>query len=273
MAKIRKSVIAGTWYPGTKGELKNTLKEYFSNVDLPLVDKDLIGLICPHAGYPFSGQTAAYGYSLLTDNQYDLVVVLSPMHRMALGTYLTTAADYYETPLGKVQVDQALLETLSTKIDLKFLENESEHSLEIQLPFLQYMLKQFTLLPIMTSIIDIFDLTEITSSLYELIKDRNSLIVASSDFHHINNYQEVKKRDKKVVEILKTFNLQKIKEILADSETSICGKAPIAILLELSQKFNASGIEILHHTNSGDITGEKTPGQYTVGYVSAAILK
>ncbi len=273
MNKVRKSVIAGTWYPGTKEKLNSTLDDFFSNVDLPPLDLDVIGLISPHAGYPFSGQTAAYGYSLLKNKQFDLVVVISPMHRMALGSYLTTTADYYETPLGKVKVEKELLKTLSNRIDLKFIANDNEHSLEIQLPFLQYLLKEFKLLPIMTSIIDIYNLDEISNSLYELVKDRNCLIIASSDFHHISNYQEVKERDKKVVEKLKTYNIQDIKEIFAAPDCSICGRVPITIMLEITKMLHAKALKILYQTNSGDVTGDKTPGQYTVGYVSAVVLK
>ncbi|MFO7890255.1 MAG: AmmeMemoRadiSam system protein B [bacterium] len=273
MAQIRKSVIAGTWYPGTKEKLNQTLEDFFSNVDLSSIDKKVIGLISPHAGFPFSGQTAAYGYSLIKNNQYDLVVVISPMHRMAFGSYLTTTADYYETPLGEVEVEQNFLKKLSDKIDLKFIADDNEHSLEIQLPFLQYTLKKFKLLPIMISMVDIFNLNEIVNSLYEIIKNKNFLIIASSDFHHISDYQEVKERDKRAVKVLKTFNIKNIKEILSEPETSICGKVPISILLEISKRFDASEIQILHQTNSGDVTGEKIPGQYTVGYVSAAVLK
>jgi len=273
MIQTRKSVIAGSWYPGTKNRLEQTLKDFFKNVELPSVDKEVVGLISPHAGYPFSGQTAAYGYSLLKDKKYDLVVIISPMHRMAFGKYITTTAHYYETPLGKVKVEQDLLKKLSDKIDLKFISDDNEHSLEIQLPFLQYTLKEFKLVPIMISMVDIFKLDEINNSLYEIIKDKNCLIIASSDFHHISNYQEVKERDKRAVEALKTFNIKNIKKILSEPETSICGKVPISILLEISKKLSASEIQILHQTNSGDVTGEKIPGQYTVGYVSAAVLK
>ncbi len=273
MSKIRKSVIAGTWYPGTREKLNSTLKEYFSNVELPSIKQKIVGLICPHAGYPFSGQTATYGYSLLKNKKFDQVLIMSPLHRMALGSYLTTAADYYETPLGIVPVDQKLLQTLSRKIDLQFLADDNEHSLEIQLPFLQYILKEFNLLPLMISLINLFDTKEIVNSLYELIGDKNCLIIASSDFHHINNYEQVKERDKKVVAALKTFDIQKIKKILSDPECSICGKVPIVLLLELAKKLGATDIKILHQTNSGDVTGDISPGQYTVGYVSAAVLK
>ena len=273
MSKIRKSVIAGSWYPGSKDKLVSTFKDYFSNIDIPSIKKQVLGLISPHAGYPFSGQTAAYGYSLLQEKQFDLVLIMSPMHRMALGSYLTTSADYYETPLGKVPVDQKLLQVLSEKIDLKFLSDDNEHSLEIQLPFLQYVLKEFTILPIMISLINIFDITEIVNSLYELIKDKNCLIIASSDFHHIDNYQQVKEKDKKVVEALKEFNIKDVKQRLSDPECSICGKVPIALLLEISKKLGATEVKNQHQTNSGDVTGDTSPGQYTVGYVSAAVLK
>lgn len=271
MNKIRKSVIAGTWYPGTRSELFDLIKQYFNNVPDQNFTAEPFGLISPHAGYSYSGQTAAYGYSLLKDKNFDLIIIISPFHSMTFNSYLTTKADFFETPLGRVKVEQELLHELSEKIDLKFLSADEEHSIEIQLPFLQYIFDEFSLLPIMVGHRDVYRIDKISEYIFSIIQDKKALIIASSDMHHIDNYEQVKLRDEKAINTLKTFNVEKIRNFLSSPDCSICGNVPISILFELSKKFNAIQSKILNYTNSGDVTGIKSTGHYTVGYLSAVI--
>jgi AmmeMemoRadiSam system protein B len=273
MNDIRPSVIAGSWYPGSRIELEETIKSFFEKVKLKTFSGEIIGLISPHAGYVYSGQTAAYAFKQLHGKEFDVVAVLSPLHQPIAGPYVVNDSDYYETPLGKVPIDTELVEKLSKEISLTKVQFDQEHSLEIQLPFLQVVLQNFKLLPVMIGHGDVFNTTDLVSALLNVFKGKRILVIASSDMHHISNYHEVHERDREILELLSTFHLDDIRKGLSRFECSVCGRVPISAVLDLSKQLGANRLEILHHTTSGDVTGDKRPGQYTVGYLAAALIK
>jgi len=275
--KIRRSIIAGSWYPGTPGALRSTLEGYFNNVEPTTLDGELVGLIAPHAGYMYSGQTAAYAYKQLEGKSYPIVVILSPLHRLwGAGPFVTTSADAYETPLGQVPVNTALVDALDRRIGLNRVFHDDEHSLEIQLPFLQYILGEFTLVPVMIGAPDVTAARELAPALAEVIQEEaqdNTLIVASTDLHHITDYNEVVRRDKVVVEAIASYDLTRIERVLSPPDCSVCGRVGVVAMLRAARTLGADRVRILHHTNSGDVTGIRVPGQYTVGYLAAAVYK
>jgi AmmeMemoRadiSam system protein B len=276
--KIRRSVIAGTWYPGTERELARTIDEYLSHVDQPLVPGLLLGLISPHAGYAYSGQTAAYAYHQLQGREVGTVVLMGPSHRAWVGDYAVSGEDAYETPLGRVLLDQAFIADLETRVSLRRIERDAEHSLEIQLPFLQRQLDDFRLVPIMMSADDPAMARHLATALVEIIRQRSAenghtLLVASSDLHHIENYDEVVRRDQPVVDAIAAYDLETLTGLLMAPGCTVCGRIPILTTLHAARTLGADAARVLHHTNSGDVTGQRRPGQYTVGYMSAAIFK
>ena len=271
--KIRSSVIAGTWYPGNKNQLENMIQTFFKQAHKKQSDGNIMGLISPHAGYIYSGQIAAYGYKQLCGYTFDTIVIISPLHQMYVGDYMINTADFYETPLGKIPVSRDDVQLLKNKIDISFITADGEHALEIQLPFLQIALKDFSILPIMVGKYDVFSCEDIINALADIFKDRKTLFIASTDLHHIPNYEQVVERDKKVVDTLAKFALPEVRDILSGPDCSVCGKVPISIVLDVTQKLGANTLKILKYSNSGDVTGNRQDGQYTVGYVSAAIFK
>ncbi len=272
-SSIRPSAISGTWYPGDGKQLRKAIEAYFSNVDIPPVKGEIMGLISPHAGYTYSGQVAAYGYKQIMGKSYDIVVVISPLHRMAAGAYVSTHVSFYQTPLGDIPVAEELVDRISQKIDLKRISMDNEHSLEIQLPFLQVALKSFSLLPIMVGHGDVYRCTELVEILVNVLKSKKCLLVASSDLHHIDRYDEVVTKDKAVAEAFSRFQLEGIQEVLSRPDCSVCGRVPITIVVDTAQKLGANKLIVLEQTNSGDVTGEKSSGEYTVGYLSAVLVK
>ncbi len=270
---IRRSVIAGAWYPGNSNLLRETVESYFARIKGKPVEGEIVGIISPHAGYPYSGQVAAYGYKQLIGKSFDVVVILSPFHQMPVGGYMVNSASYYATPLGKVPIEKELLEQIADEVELTFISYETEHSIEIQLPFLQVTLKEFTLLPIMIGLGNVYGCQDIVKALVKVLKGRKFLLIASTDLHHIPDYDEVVRRDKAVIEALLSFDLTRIREVLSPDDCSVCGKVPVSIVVDTAQRIGANKLIVLHHTNSGDVTGEKQPGQYTVGYLSAVIVK
>ncbi len=269
--KVRRSVIAGTWYPGQPEELRRTVNGFLSNVEPQPIGEEVVGLIAPHAGYAYSGQTAAYAYRQVKGLSYDVVAIVSPVHRMSLGRFAVTSAAAYETPLGLVKLDGELLGALEEKVRLNRVGRDGEHSLEIQLPFLQVALGDFRLLPVMIGQSSFEAGEELGTALVEVLRDEKALVVASTDLHHIENYDEVVRRDKVVVDTIASFDMARIKEVLSLWDCSVCGRIPVYAMLTAARALGADKVRILHHTNSGDVTGIRVPGQYTVGYLAAAV--
>ena len=275
---IRRPVIAGSWYPGTEKSLAYTIDDYLSRGDQPLIDGELFGLISPHAGYVYSGQTAAYAYYQLRGRQVDTVVLMGPSHRAWVSDYAVSAEDAYETPLGLVPLDQDFIADLAARVPVRRVRRDAEHSLEIQLPFLQRQLSAFHLVPIMMSADDPAVAQRLATALAETIRYRAEgggriLLVASSDMHHIEQYDEVVRRDRLVVEAIAAYDLQALTPLLMAPSCSVCGRMPILTALHAGKALGADSVKVLHQTNSGDVTGQRGPGQYTVGYMAAAIYK
>ena len=274
----RQSVIAGSWYPGTERSLARTVDDYFAQVDQPPVTGELWGLVSPHAGYAYSGQTAAYAYRQLQGRQVDTVVVMGPSHQAWVGDYAAGTEDAYETPLGLVPVDHAFVEDLAGRVSLRRVQGDAEHSLEIQLPFLQRQLGEFRLVPIMMSADLPGAAQRLAAALVEVIRQRltdgqHILLVASSDLHHIENYDEVVLRDQAVVDAIAAFDLPTLTSLLMAPRCSVCGRIPILTVLHAARALGADAVKVLHHTNSGDVTGQRRAGQYTVGYMAAAVYQ
>ena len=276
---VRHSVIAGSWYPGTEAGLTRTIDDYLARVAAqPPLPGRLIGLICPHAGYAYSGPTAAYAYHQLQGRTVDTVVLMGPSHRAWVGDYAVSIEDAYETPLGLVPLDLDFIAALANRVSLTRVRRDAEHSLEIQLPFLQRQLADFRLVPIMMSADDPAVARELAGALVETIREQperlgRTLLVASSDLHHIENYDQVVGRDQRVVDAVAAYDLEALTAALMDRHSTVCGRMPILTAFYAGQALGADQARVLHHTTSGDVTGDRQPGQYTVGYMAAALYE
>ena len=276
---IRQSVIAGSWYPGQPDTLRRTLAGYLADAEKVELEGELKALISPHAGYAYSGPTAAYAYKQLESGPaFDTVAVLSPVHQAYLGRFAVTRAGYYETPLGLVEVDAELVEALGKEVTLNRVGFDGEHSLEIQLPFLQQVLGTFTLLPVMlgeslTSDRGLAACRELSAALAKLLRDRKALIVASTDLAHLYNYNDVVRHDRVMVELVERFDVEGLARALIEGRCHACGGAPVVAALLAAQALGSNRAKVLHYTNSGDVTGNRRPGSYTVGYMAAAVYQ
>ncbi len=275
---IRPSVIAGSWYPGTEKALARTVDEYLAHVDQEPIGGELLGLISPHAGYVYSGQTAAYAYHQVEGREFETVVLMGPSHRAWVGEVAASSEDAYATPLGTVPLDRDFLDVLGERLTLHPIHGDQEHALEIQLPFLQRQLGEFALVPLLTNADNPQAARRLSTALAEIIRarsaeSRRTLLVASSDLHHIPDYAEVVRRDQAVVDAVDTYDLETLTQRLMDPRSSVCGRIPILTVLHAAQRLGADATRVLHYTNSGDVTGQRTPGQYTVGYMAAAVYR
>jgi hypothetical protein len=275
---VRRAVVAGQWYPGSEAALNRALDGYFARAaEQPLLPGHIWGLISPHAGYAYSGQAAAYAYRQLEGRSYSRVVLMAPSHRAWVGDYAISSEEAYETPLGQVLLDQEFIATLEQHLRVMRIRRDAEHALEIQLPFLQRQLGTFRLVPILMSADAPAAADRLAAALAEIVsgpqqQPGQTLLVASSDLHHIDDYEQVKRRDQRVVEAVDRFDVARLTEVLMDPGSTVCGRMPILTTLHAARRLGATQARVLYHTSSGDVTGERWPGQYTVGYMSAAVF-
>jgi AmmeMemoRadiSam system protein B len=267
---VRPSPIAGTWYPGSQEALGATIDRFLAGVPDRELEGRIIGLVAPHAGYIYSGQVAAHAYKLLQGHRYAQVVVLSPSHRPYPGEFQVTSKRHYETPLGLVQVDQDTVDRLAEYVPITRLERDEEHSLEIQLPFLQRVLGEFLLVPVMMRAQSWEDCQALARALDRVLGEARPLMVASTDLCHAHNYEQVRNTDAATLAALEKGDAHEFWQT-AWRMQGACGFNAVTTVLLASQQWGASQVVLLHATNSGDVTGQRAG--YVVGYAAAAIVE
>ena len=267
-AIIRPSAVAGKWYREDPKALKLQIESLLKNVKLPPLPSRINALIVPHAGYRFSGPTAAYAYKAIAGRGYNRVVILAPSHYAHFYGASTLDVVAYETPLGQVPVDRKVVKALLKNPLFKehTMAHLREHAIEAQLPFLQIVLKDFKIVPILISEVkdeDIFILADILKKV--LGKDiKNTLFIASSDFTHFgpmygyvpfkeNISEKIKKMDMEAVEFIKKGDSKGLLDYYHKTKITICGIYPIAITISSLAK-QPKGF-LLHYTTSGEILG------------------
>lgn len=276
---VRESAIAGTWYPGSAPELRHKVEGYLSQVSRAALPGRVLALISPHAGYAYSGLVAAHAYAQVRGMDIRRVVLLGPLHRLIrgsrLGVFMAPEETAYRTPLGDVALDQAFLTELGGRVPLTPVRRDEEHSLEIQLPFLQVALGSFALAPIMLGehISEPGALARAEAlglALAELC-DAHTLLVASTDLSHLDNYADVCRIDGRTVDLVAAFDVAGLNVALQAEEIQACGATGVVAVLAAARQLGARGAQVLAYATSGDITGQKHPGTYTVGYLAAAV--
>lgn len=272
---VRQSIIAGTWYPGQPDELREMINDFLSNVEPRPTEGKLVGLVAPHAGYVYSGQVAAYAYRQLRPNGettelLDLVVVISPLHRMMIGQFATSRAAHYETPLGLVPLDAGAVDALDEAVGLDRVGFDNEHSLEIQLPFLQVVLGEFKLLPVMVGDQDFHSCQKLADALADLLRDRSALIVASTDLSHFYPYNRAVQIDHGTLAYIANFDPEGLAQALQTHRAEACGGGPVVVTLLAARTLGADRADVLKYANSGDVTGDRSS---VVGYAAGAIYR
>ncbi|MGI6209460.1 MAG: AmmeMemoRadiSam system protein B, partial [Anaerolineae bacterium] len=238
------------WYPASAARLRRQIESLLA--EAPLLDLGRpLGLVAPHAGLRFSGGVAARAYRQLEGHSYDLVVVLSPLHRRPIGPFAATAYRYYSTPLGLIPVEEDLLNALGSSLPLKRVQVDDEHSLEIQLPFLQHQLGEFDLLPIMMGDQSPAAGQALAAALAPMLEGRQALVVASSDLSHFHDYQTAVELDQGLVERLAAYDPEGLIRMLDRGEAEACGGGPIYTALILCRALGAGQVRVLQYANSG----------------------
>ena len=270
---LRPSPIAGTWYEGHPKSLARSVDEYLNNAKLPTMNGEVVGVIAPHAGHIYSGPVAGYAFAALRGLSPKLVAVISPFHNLARYPLITTAHDAYSTPLGSIEVDKSALAELSSQLDIPITPvfADKEHSLEIELPFLQRALTgDFKLLPIMVRAQEVDVAQKLGHALAQVLKDKNAVLVASTDLSHFYDQATANMLDAEMLRRIGAFDPEAIFEAEQTGKAFACGHAAVAAVLWAARELGANKVQVLRHATSGDVTGDYSS---VVGYGAAVVLK
>jgi MEMO1 family protein len=283
MAKIRRSTVAGTFYAGNaealKVQVENCFLHNFGSKKLPQVNnggpREILGLLCPHAGYVYSGSVAANAFfELALDGRPDVVVILGPNHT-GYGSALSVMNEgAWHTPFGDVEIDAEVANELvkeTSILDVDEVAHRHEHSIEVQLPFLQYLYgNKFRFVPVCFLMQDLESAVEVGRALVEVLANRNAVVIASSDFTHYESQASVNRKDLAALKAVEALDAKQLYATIEAQNVSACGYAPIAALMTYAKGLGAQKAELLSHRTSGDITGDTSS---VVGYAAAAIRK
>jgi AmmeMemoRadiSam system protein B len=275
MNNIRPS-IGGHWYPHNTELLVQNLERYLLNAEVKKPDGKLYGIIVPHAGHMYSGQVAAHAFKCILGMDFDTVIVVSPSHFLPEGNIITTSHDAYQTPMGKVEIDRVLLNEIENRLKenfeekLVYVSKDPEHAIEVELPFLQYILKSFRLVPIM-----IFNQSsEIASalghSIAQVIANRNALLIASSDLSHFYPNRIARKFDEEMLKRIEAFDPESVIQAEIMERGFACGRGAISTVLYACRELGANKVKVLNYENSGEVTGDYDS---VVGYGAAVIYQ
>lgn len=281
--KVRRPTQAGAFYAGSQQSLKTQIEGCFKHKlgpgTLPKVAdrklQNVVGLVCPHAGYMYSGPVAAHGYHRLAeDGKPDTIVILGPNHTGSGSALAVMREGVWSTPLDEVEIDTATADAIaraSDIIDVDDSAHSSEHSIEVQLPFLQFLYgSSFKFVPICFLMQDLESSREVGLAVAKAIASKNAVVIASTDMTHYEPQRSAEKKDKAAIEAVLKMDEAKLYSTVEGFSISMCGFAPTMALIVAAKALGAKKAELLCYKTSGDVTQDYSA---VVGYASIALTK
>jgi AmmeMemoRadiSam system protein B len=281
--RVRRPTQAGSFYAGDaealKGQIEGCFLHSFGPGKIPKVDtkgpRKVVGLVCPHAGYMYSGPVAANAYyELALDGKPETVVVLGPNHTGYGSALALMDEGAWRTPLGDVEVDSVVAHKLCREtplVDVDEAAHRFEHSVEVQLPFLQYLYGNgFKFVPVCFQLQDLASAEEVGNALAEVLSGRNAVVIASSDFTHYEPQASAERKDLAALEAVKAMDAERFVNIIEERNVTACGYGPIAATITAAKGLLAKEATLLRYKTSGDITGDKSS---VVGYAAVSFKK
>jgi MEMO1 family protein len=278
MDRIRPAAVAGSFYPSVAEELSRLIDDCFQSSPLgpqgiQSPSPTIIGGLVPHAGYIYSGPCAAHFYARL-DHSIQRVILLGVNHQARGHRAALSPAEFWQTPLGRVRVDQELNHVLEDGVrflKVDDLAHAEEHSIEVQLPFLQHLLGEFSFLPISLAHISIAECAELGAAVADVFRTSTqsgirTILMASSDLSHYLSPKETNELDGIVLEEVLALHPQRLIEVAERENITMCGLLPTAVLLVAANNLGLKQACLLKHCHSGDVT----PMRKVVGYASVA---
>lgn len=276
----RKAMVAGSFYDADKKSLSQQIKECFLHEIGPhklpenlQKERKIIGIISPHAGFIFSGPIAAHHYlSLSYEKAPETIILFGPNHRGFGEPISLMSSGYWETPLGSIEIDEQLAKEIINFDKNKIIKDDIqahllEHSIEVQLPFLQFIYpnSQFKIIPICIANQSLSVMAYLSKIIFEASKEKSCLFIASSDFTHYEVQESAKRKDYEAIEKIINMNIQHFFETIKSNGASICGPGPIAIVTDICKKYGIKKGQLLKYATSGDVSGMN---EQVVGYAS-----
>lgn len=281
--KVRKPYVANAFYAGTRTELAQQIVGCFNHrfgpgqVPTPVKQgpRKIVGLVSPHAGYMYSGPIAANGYNrLASDGMPEVFIILGPNHT-GYGSGVSILTDgAWETPLGITSIDSGLAKQIQKSnklLDVDEASHSFEHSIEVQLPFIQFLFKdEPKFIPICMMMQDLQTSRDIAESIIEQCRGKDFAIVASSDFTHYEPHDIASRKDRTAIDAITKLDEATLNELGDSNKVTMCGYGPITTLIAAAKMLGGIKAEFLSYKTSGDITGDKSA---VVGYSSIIFIR
>jgi hypothetical protein len=268
--KLRKAAVAGTWYPGTAPALAAVVDRYLANTTRD-VGGDLVALVAPHAGLMYSGPVAAHAYRLLRGRQFDLAVLVGPSHFVGFDGVSVYPAGGFETPFGIAPIDEAcagaLLQTNSAVKEHPS-AHAREHSLEMQLPFLQHLAPGVPIVPMVMGYQTEETAAALGDALASVLRGKRALVIASTDLSHYQDAKTAAELDAVVIDCVSRFDADGLQYALRLTPEHACGGGPTVAVMRAAKALGARDAVVLNYADSGDVSGDKSA---VVGYLAAAL--
>lgn len=266
---MREPVVAGRFYPAESDELRRTIQNYISN-KANSAKTEAIAAIAPHAGYIYSGRLAA---ETLNSTVIPRTILLLGPNHTGKGSPISLSSESWETPLGEVPINQGLLQAILKSSESAVVNEDAhafEHSLEVQLPLLQYLQEKLTFVPITLKQLSYTQCVEVADFLEAALKDfaQQLLIVASSDMNHFESRATSEKKDKLALDAIHRMDPHALYSTVQENRISMCGVIPVVITILLSEKLGATSAKIIGYMDSGSVSGDV---QQVVGYAGVTI--
>jgi len=269
----RQPAVAGQFYPGDAKTLTAMVDSMLADAEVPAISGTLIGIQVPHAGYPFSGPTAARAFKLLQGMDSVTVVMLGTSHHVMLRNAALYAKGAWHTPLGDVAIDEGLAKAILAQ-DKFFVDmpeaHAREHSIEVEVPFLQRILSDFKIVPIMLLQPTFEQCERVGKAVAAAVQGRKVVLLASTDLYHGESYDDANRIDRTAVELMAKFDPQAFHAAYERDEAQACGANAVTVMMVAARKLGADTAVVLAQTNSNDVTGER--GGYCVGYSAVAFV-
>ena len=273
MSAIRRAAVAGTWYPGTAAALASAVDAHLANADRQARDVAgrIAALICPHAGLIYSGPVAAHGYRLLRGRAFDVAVLVGPSHFVGFDGVAIYPSGGFETPFGVARIDETLAAALlaaSPIVREHGAAHAREHSLEMQLPFLQRLAPDVPIVPLVMGYQTADTAVALGEALGAALRGRNALLVASTDLSHYYDAATASRLDGVVIDCVERFDADALQEALTQEPQHACGGGPTVAVMRAARFGGARDAAVLRYADSGDVSGDKSA---VVGYLAAAL--
>jgi AmmeMemoRadiSam system protein B len=273
--QVRTPAVAGMFYPKEKNELKTVIHNCFLHPFGPRKipptsdNEKILGIICPHAGYIYSGPVATNSFYAISSQKPELVIITGPNHYRIGRSIATMKEGVWKTPLGEVEVDSECaiaINKISKDIESDFFSHTRDHSLEVQIPMLQEVYShKFKILPIILINQDYQTAKKVGSAIAKIAQMRKTMIVGSSDFTHYEENNYAHKQDSALIEPILNLDLDEFYRVLQEKQVTACGYGAIASTMIACKELGAKKGKLLKYATSGDVTGDKNR---VVGYAS-----